>query len=455
MTMTLGKRFCLFWTIVFKSFVQNRCPVRASALAYSNLLALVPVLALVISVTSGILKQDGTQRIDGLIENLVSLITPETRSAFGHLENDPRVTAARKEIVTRMEEFIRNTQSGTLGVTGVIALLVVGIGMLVRIENTFNDIWGISEGRSWISRIIHYWAALTLGPLLLVAAIALTGSPYLIGTRQFLADLPYGMGAMLSWGFSFLPFVILTLAFCLFYQLMPNTRVEWSASLVGGVLGGTVWQLNNMFSVFYASRVISNSYIYGSLGLVPVVMIGLYLSWFILLIGAQVAYVFQNRKAFFHDKPLEHFNHAGREWVAIQLMRIVAKRHLESKPSPSIAQFADQLSVPAQLVSQVLQPLLDTRLLVGVPTRETEFLPGRPIETILCSDILKAIRIGKGDDPLSPTRPAPHPPLVERLGSLRKLEDQAFAGLTLRDIALLPDESDKPPSSEPNSVPST
>ena len=114
-----------------------------------------------------------------------------------------------------------------------IALLMVGIGMLVRIENTFNDIWGVTQGRRWVARIVHYWAAMTLGPLLLVAAIALTGSPHLAATKTYLATLPLGVGQLMAFSFRFLPFLILIVAFAAFYQLMPNTQADWRASLFG------------------------------------------------------------------------------------------------------------------------------------------------------------------------------------------------------------------------------
>ncbi len=212
-SMTRWEALCHFSVTVFNAFIGNRCPVRASALAYSNLLALVPVLAVAISVTSGLLKQEGQARIELFIQEFVTIVTPESRSAFGQLQNDPKILAARKEIAGNIQEFIQNTRSGALGMTGMVALLAVGIGMLVRIENTFNDIWGVSVGRTWFSRIVLYWAALTLGPLLLVAAIALTGSVHLDATKAYLGSLPLGVGDVLALSFSCLPFVILIVAF--------------------------------------------------------------------------------------------------------------------------------------------------------------------------------------------------------------------------------------------------
>lgn len=430
-SMTRWEALCHFSVTVFNAFIGNRCPVRASALAYSNLLALVPVLAVAISVTSGLLKQEGQARIELFIQEFVTIVTPESRSAFGQLQNDPKILAARKEIAGNIQEFIQNTRSGALGMTGMVALLAVGIGMLVRIENTFNDIWGVSIGRTWFSRIVLYWAALTLGPLLLVAAIALTGSVHLDATKAYLGSLPLGVGDALALSFSCLPFVILIVAFAAFYKLVPHTYVSWGAAFMGGFVGGTLWQLNNLLSVFYASRVVTNSRIYGSLGLVPVVMIGLYFSWMILLFGAQVAYVFQNRRACFQEKQMASFNQASREWVAFQVMIHCARAFRERLAPPSIARLAGVLSLPTGIVTQVAQALLDAHILASVMQPEPGFLPARPLEDISAHDILVALRFGKGQDPMALENDAGEEPLREGLNRIRAAEEKASRELTL------------------------
>lgn len=437
---SLGHRFVLFWTVVIEGFIANRCPVRASALAYSNLLALVPVFAVVISVTSGLMKQEGEERISAFIQQFISTITPETKTAFGQLATDPKIAAASKEIAVKIQEFVRNTRSGALGATGVVALLAVGIGMLVRIENTFNDIWGVTQGRSWMSRIVHYWAALTLGPILLVAAIALTGSPYLQTTKDVLANLPLGMGDAVTFCFRFLPFLILTSAFTAFYQVMPHTRIDWQASLVGGLVGGTLWQMNNLLSVFYASRVVSNSYVYGSLGLVPLIMIGLYLSWMILLFGAQVAYVFQNRRVYYQEKQLKDFNPAGREFIALRIMILAARSFQKGEISPTTAQMAEDLGVPTRLTTQIVEQLLAAHMLAEVNHERTGYVPARPLTNITCFDVLQALRIGTGEDPLKEPETLANANLLRKeLLKIRGAELQVAGRMTLHEMTELPD----------------
>ena len=184
-------KFAHFCVMVWRSFTRNRCPVRASALAYASLLALIPMLAVVMSITSTFLKKEGEQRIDEFIVKLVANMTPpavlETNAVSsgtnqviesegasstnaiaseGTLTNsldnsatnspqfffseDERIVSARKEMARRINGFIQNTRSGALGVTGSILLIFVAISMLSRIEDTFNDIWGVEIGRAHV-----------------------------------------------------------------------------------------------------------------------------------------------------------------------------------------------------------------------------------------------------------------------------------------------------------------
>src|ERR1051325_8379167 len=378
-------KFAHFWIMVCRSFSRNRCPVRASALAYATLLALIPVLAVVMSVTSTFLKKEGEEQIDQFIVKMVASVTPpatvsptndvaklgnaltetnapsestatpekktdnaaenkastnvqEEKAKSNEVESgaseEGDVVRARKQIARSIHGFIQNTRSGALGVTGSIVLIFAAISMLSRIEDTFNDIWGVAKGRGWFTRIVLYWGVLSLAPLLVVVAAGLATGPHLEGTKKFLTAMPF----LSNMVFFFLPIVMLILTFGAFYMLIPNTKVKWQAALVGGAVGGILFHLNNLVSVLYVSRVVSNSKIYGSLGLVPVFMIGLYFAWLILLFGAQVAYAFQNRATYLEERQVENINQRGREFVALRLMTCIGHRFLRGEPPAEVAQ---------------------------------------------------------------------------------------------------------------------
>lgn len=392
-------RFAHFWLLVGKSFVRNRCPVRASSLAYTSLLALIPMLAVALSVTTSVLKSQGEEPIRKLVGKLVDSLAPYAVAPVDPndrqaVEARELASAKREEAVQKINEFIRNTQSGAIGLTGTIALVAVAISMLMRIEATFNDIWGVTRGRSWYTQIILYWAVISLGPILLIVSLGLTSGPHLETTKKLLLAMPF-IGSLL---FRILPLLVLSLAFAVFYQLMPNTRVQWQAAAVGGLVAGTLWHLNNLLGVNFVSRVTQNNAIYGSLGMVPVFMIGLYLGWLILLFGGQVSYAFQNRVTYVAERQSERVNHSGREFVAVRVMTRLARSFQEGAKPPSVSRISRELGVPSRLVGQLLQMLLQARLVVETLDKENGFAPARPPAQIAVSDILAALRTAQGEE---------------------------------------------------------
>lgn len=508
-------RFAHFWLLVGKSFVRNRCPVRASALAYTTLLALVPLLAVGVSITTSLLQKEGQKPIKGLIDDVVKNVAP----ALDLQSTDGAAAASnREEVVAKIQAFIDNIQSGTLGITSTVALVFVAIGLLRTIEAAFNDIWGVTAGRSWVASVIQYWATITLGPVILVVVFGMTTGPQFqhvrnafrssslapddlrdlsalanrIGNRadpvsEYLAERLEPLQAELAAyatntaaarevkktaqlkehlctslneviegasiyeeerfaginikpavkerinqkpagrqlarlnrelletaypdelvsrhpalvenvAFRLLPFVVLSLAFTVFYQLMPNTEVQWRAALVGGVVGGTLWLLNNKLSVLYISKAITYSKIYGSIGIIPLLLIGMYFSWLILLFGAQVAYAYQNRQAYLEEKQAESVHQRSKEFIALRIMTQLARAFASGQAPPTVPQLAQNLGVPTKLVAQLLGALLKGRLAVEVADEETGYVPARPLDDISAQDVIQSIRVGSGQE---------------------------------------------------------
>jgi membrane protein len=306
--------------------------------------------------------------------------------------------------------------------------------MLSRIEETFNDIWGVARGRSWFMRVVLYWGVLSLAPILLMVALGLATGPHLEATKKLLTTLPFIGYFLVKFGFQLLPVLVLCLTFGAFYILMPNTRVQWRAGLVGGLTAGLLFHLNNMVSVLYVSRVVSNSKIYGSLGLVPVFMIGVYLSWLILLFGAQVAYAFQNRSTYFEERQVENINQRGREFIALRIMTRVGQRYLQGAPPLAVTDLAEELSVPTRLVRQILQILAAAQLVVETAGAEAAYLPARPMEQITCHDILQAMRATQGQELATRDEPS----RAEVYGEFQRIQEaerQVASAVTMLALA--------------------
>lgn len=512
------RKFLHFWVLVWRSFVRNRCPIRASALSYTTLLSLIPILAVAMSVSSMFLKSTGEKQIQEFIENFVNQMIPQFNTAgtnqiaastelsdmdyaylFGDDEfttetppltpptngpveafkealsitktneasqtnelaisgesantssnapppiQDKRFVAAQKNFAEYIHGFIQRTNSGALGVTGMFFLLVTVILTLTRIEETFNDIWGVACGRDWLTRITNYVATIVLGPALLGLAFALASGPRFAKTRDLLVGMPF-VSILVS---TILPFVVICFSFTLFYKLMPNTKVRFSAAFVGGALAGTLWHVYNLLGFVLVSRAVNASKIYGGFALIPLFMGGLYVVWLTVLFGAQVAYAFQNRDVYLQQKLVEHVNQRGREFVALRLMTCVGQRFQRGQLLATVPEMSKELGIPSRLIQQVLQVLLNAHLVVEVSRDEPAYAPARPLEDITAHHVLMAMRATQGHELLTRDEPGRAEVYGEfaRIQAAEKEAASAVSMLTLVNraqarVELLPHSSD-------------
>lgn len=466
-SLTRFERFVHFWLLVWRSFVRNRGPVRASALSYTTLLALIPMLAVALSVSSMFLKSKGEEQIaqfvQGMVDNLIpaaaalefnpsadggttvvpvvtpnpspeSAITNQISNASGTETNAPAgvppAQGERKNLARMaagyIHSFVARTYSGTLGVTGMFFLVLTAILTLTRVEETFNDIWGATRGRDWWARVANYFTTIALGPALLIAALGLASGSHFQKTRSLLAAVPY-LEPLIS---TILPVAVICVTFALFYKLVPNTKVEFGAALMGGTLAGVSWYFYNHLGFLLASRAVSASAIYGSLALIPLFMGGLYVVWLTVLFGAQVAYAFQNRASYLQEKLADNVNQRGREFVALRLMTCIGQRFHLGLPPVTIREISAELGIPGKLAQQVLHTLLAARLVIEVSGTESGYAPARPLETINSHHLLLAMRATQGQELVTRDEPS----RVEVLGEFARIqaaEREAAARVTL------------------------
>jgi len=460
------ERFVHFWVLVIRQFIRHRCLVRASALSYSTLLALIPLLVVAFSVVSTLLKDTDVEQLDQFVESTVSGLAPpaniptnsisiNTNAVMLDATNDvagnnstnteaatntaamadpnlAQTANTQMEVARWIHDLIQKTSSAarTLGFTGIIFLVFTAISLLRGIEETFNDIWGVTRGRNWRLQIMLYWAILTLGPLLLVGALGFTGRLHLQHTRSLFESSPF-LAPLYAHA---LPIAIISFMLALFYKFTPNTKVEFSAALVGGVVAGAAWHFYNQLGFLLAQRAFSANLFYGNLFLIVLVMGGLYIVWLILLFGAQIAYAYQNRAAYLQDRLAENVNQRGREFVALRIMTCLGQRFRNAERPATVPQISAELGIPSRLTQSVLRTLTHMQLVTETAGGEAAFVPARPLETINAYDILLAMRTGGGQElPMSE-----NPALSEIYGEFARIEQaerETAASITLLALA--------------------
>jgi len=406
-------RAAQFVYLTVQGFVDNRCPARAAGLAYTTLLALVPLLAVVFAFSKSLLKESSVKVAPVVLDKLLEYIAP------GQVEV---AAAARQETIEKIQSFIGNIEAGALGTIGTLALLLVAIRLLMTIEQAFNDIWGIAQGRSVWRRVVYYWTALTLGPVLLIGAVAVTGTTEFAGLTGRLRALPGAEKFLLK----LLPFVLLWGGFTFLYAAMPNTAVRFRAALMGGIVGGSLWQINNLLNAMYVSRVVTYSKIYGGLGIIPVFLVGLYCAWLIVLFGAQVSCAAQNARACFQQRAGNQLDQLARERLACQVVLAACQRFLNSQPAPTTEELAATLAAAPQLLNRLVHRLAEGGILVAAGG----LVPARPPENITLADVLHVLRTG----PVPGAAGADADRVGQLLAALQAAERAAPANLNFREI---------------------
>ncbi len=418
------QKFTYFWALVMRFFGKNRCQVRASALAYTTLMALVPLLAVSISMLAIFQISNAKNAIDHWISQLVQNVAP-TLGLSGQQGAD----VSREAVVTEIVKIVSNIPFGTIGITAMIGLIFAAISMMRTIEAAFNDIWGVTRSRSWWNSILLYWGVLTLGPAILALV---TTSSYVQATFEqveWMQKLPL-LGMLNT---ALLPIITLTIAFGLFYLLMPNTRVDPRSAAVGAAVAATLWWGNSQLGALYNTRVVTYSKIYGSLGAVPLFLLGLYFSWLILLFGSQVAYVYQNRGAYLQDRQAESIHQNGREFAALRLMTAIGMCFQRGERPPAESSLANQLGIPPKLAASLLGSLASSGLLHETSGAEAAFVPAKPLTEISLQSILLAIRTAHGRD-ISTAEDAGRQPVTQALDAVRKAENSMASNLSLAQL---------------------
>ncbi len=242
-----------------RHFVEDNCQTTAAALTYQTLFAVVPSLTVMYTVLSAF----------------------ESFSGMGRVVEDFIFANVVPENVSVVQDYLRSfsDQARNLSVPSVILLAVTAFLMLFTIERTFNEIWRIREPRRGFQRVMMYWAVLTLGPLLVVLGI---------GVSTYLLSLPLISDVTDSPGFlAFLPLLMSALTFTLIYIAVPNTVVPVRHAVIGGVLVAIVFEGAKYLFTSVMSRS-SFEVIYGTFAVVPLFLLWIYVSWTIVLVGAEL-----------------------------------------------------------------------------------------------------------------------------------------------------------------------
>lgn len=430
-------------TTTLTGLEDNRAASRAAALSFSSLLGLGPLVAIAMLVAGFMLDQQDPNLAANTLNRLITFIAPQIalsqQSVGGAPKNDiVSVTAAtdapapvdvNPELVDMINGFIDGSRNGAAGAIGALTLIVIVLQLFTSVETSFNEIWGVRRGRSWLLRIVFYWTILTLGAVLFFAAV--TGLSAGAFFNAFAERLPFGeqVVALLQWLLPAGSILVLVAILTLFYRTIPNTKVFWRAAFIGALVVTLLILLNNFLAFVYFRRVVQTRSLYGSLGILPILMLGLYVFWFFVLLGGHVSYAVQNAHYRNSQAAWNNLAESMRERLSLVAMLTICRRFANCLPPPTASQLSGMLKVPTQLMNECLNRLVKMNLVSPSPPEAGEaatdfrFQPARPLGRITLREF-KTLDDAFGDDPQGPVL-ANVDPLVERYDATL---DQATRG---------------------------
>lgn len=352
--------------------------IRAQALTYQSLLALAPLLAVVFAIFKGF---GGLAKVEARMRDLI----------VTNLSGSPEVQA---QITGYLDQLVGNIQHGSIGAVSIVILIYSVLALLDQIEHSFNDIFGSKTRRPLVTRFVMYWAVLTLGPLLVGASLALTAAAQSDANVGWLA----GLGFLGRLTVAVLPIAVTWLAFTALYWVVPSTRVRLSAAFFAALVAGTAWNIAKWGYAIYAKNAFTMTNVYGSLAAVPLFILWLWLSWLLVLVGAQLAFAYQNAATYHEENEALLASQAARETAACRIMLEVARDFFLGKPATSPETAASAIGVPRRLFEVLAQQLVDGGFL-RVAGNEEGLVPARDLEQINVDAILAYLHTGTGSKP--------------------------------------------------------
>lgn len=401
------------WAVA-RDFAEGQISLRAMSLVYTTLLSLIPLLAISFSVLKGF-----------GVHNQIEPLLLDFLAPLG----DKGV-----EIGTRIIGFVENVKAGVLGSVGLGLLVYTVISLMQKIERAFNYIWHVTQQRSFAQRFSGYLSVIMIGPVLVFSSLGITASLTSTSVVVALTSIePFG--TLIRLAGSVLPYVLAVGAFTFIYMFMPNTRVRFQAALIGAAVAGLMWDVSGWAFASFIVGSTQYTAIYSAFAALVIFMIWLYVSWLILLVGANIAFYRQHPEHLSPQRGELQMSSRQKEHLALAAASAIADEFCNRRKAPGLDALAHRLHVPITAVERVLAPLVGAGLLTRTGDDPAGWLPAYPPETIPAKTVLDAIRAEGGSASLNPARLSGVEAVDDVMTRLDRAAEQALEGRTLRDLA--------------------
>jgi len=353
-------------------FIEDRLIVKASALTYSTLLAIVPILAILFAVARGF-------GFDRMMEGQIRI----SLAGQGQVAD---------YIIQFVNRYLSQTKNGVFIGIGLILLLWTVINLSGNIEQNVNQIWQVKKGRSLYRKMTDYFSMLLLIPVLIVVS---GGLAIFTGTMLKSIESMELLAPFVRFLIWLIPFVFTWIVFIAFNIFMPNTKVQWKYAIIPGILAGTAFQLFQFLYIAGQVSVSKYNAIYGSFAALPLFLFWLQISWTICLFSVQLTYASQNIKTFSYEKDTRNISRRYYNFICITIISLISKRFEKGTKPYTAEDLSNENHIPIRLTKQVLVTLQDIHLiheeLNDAKSEEIAYQPSIDIAQISVAMVMEKI----------------------------------------------------------------
>lgn len=341
------------FALAFKGFKEDNCLTNATALTFYTLFSIVPILALVFAIAKGFGYEKSLQeQILSSYRQYETILT----NAFSYADS-----------------LLSTTQGGLIAGFGIVLLLWSVMKLLINIEDSFNEIWEVKRGRSWVRKITDYLTIMLVGPLLLiisggvnVAVSTKVGSLLMLGV----------VGTLLVKAFAYF---LLTLLFMFLYISLPNIKVNYKAAFFAALVAAFFFELVGWGYIKFQIGANRMNVIYGTFAALPLFLIWVQYCWYIVLFGAELAYAAENVDHFELEEDIQNLSTRYKKVIGLMIANLVAKRFYNREKALTALEISNILDLPSRLTRLILNEFVQTGIMVEVKTetdKEIVYQPG-------------------------------------------------------------------------------
>ncbi len=380
-------RFVVFqyklWAHCLRLLSKNRAEQLAAALSYYTIFGIVPlaIVAVLIFNSMPAYRQTGEQ-----VKKLIYQELRLTQIEYPNPDSPEERVVLTDYLDQIISRFFEGLNKGSLGLISAILVIWASLRLLSLIEIAFNHMWHVPKGRRFVHRVINYWALLTLGPLLLAVGLYAT-------TRfTLLKDIEAGLLTALAPAISFLLSVV---ALFLLYLVMPNAKVQAGPALWGAAIAALVWSFAKWGFGVYVLQLIPYSAIYGVLGLIPLGVFWVYVTWMIVLFGLQLTFAVQHFATLESARVLSAKEPDGRfianDMTGIAVAREIADAFENDRGALTTDAICSRLDIPGEFGQKLLDELVSRSLLGRTSEPSQGYILVRNPAHIRLSEVAEAV----------------------------------------------------------------